>query len=41
MSGRILRGAGFDHLWPDAAALVAFGVLILAISALRFHKHIA
>ena len=41
LRGVILRGAGFEHLWYDAAALVAFGVLILAVSALRFHKHIA
>ncbi len=41
LRGIILRGAGFAHLWPDAAALVAFGAVILAVSALRFHKHIA
>ncbi len=41
LRGIILRGAGFQHLWTDAAALVAFGVAILVVSALRFHKHIA
>ena len=41
LRGVILRGAGFDHLWPDAAALIAFGVFILAVSALRFQKRIA
>lgn len=41
LRGVILRGAGFEHLWSDALALVAFGVVILGLSALRFRKHIA
>jgi ABC transporter DrrB family efflux protein len=41
LRGVILRGAGFAHLWPDAAALIAFGIVILIVSALRFHKRIA
>ncbi len=41
LRGTILRGAGFAHLRPDAAAPVAFGAVILAVSALRFHNHIA
>ncbi len=41
LRGVILRGAGFEHLWTDAVALVAFGVVILGISALRFQKHLA
>ncbi len=41
LRGVILRGAGFEHLWRDAAALVAFGTVILVVSALRFQKRIA
>jgi ABC transporter DrrB family efflux protein len=41
LRGVILRGAGFAHLWYDAAALVAFGAVILVVSALRFQKRIA
>ncbi len=41
LRGVILRGAGFVHLWLDAAALVAFGAVILVVSALRFQKRIA
>jgi len=41
LRGVILRGASFEHLWHDGAALVAIGVVILGVSALRFHKRIA
>jgi ABC-2 type transport system permease protein len=33
-----LKGAGMDSLWPTMAALAAFGVAILSLSALRFRK---
>jgi ABC-2 type transport system permease protein len=36
--GIFLRGSGLDTLWPNLAALAAFGVVILTISVLRFHK---
>ena len=33
-----LKGAGFDVLWPELAALASIAILLLAISVLRFHK---
>lgn len=39
--GIFLRGAGLAELWPQVLALVAFGVGMLAISSLRFHKKLA
>jgi len=41
LRGVILRGAGFTHLWVNAVVLVAFGAVILVVSALRFQKRIA
>ena len=41
LRGVILRAAGLEHLWINAVALVAFGVVILGVSALRFQKHLA
>ncbi|OPY75540.1 MAG: Inner membrane transport permease YbhR [Syntrophorhabdus sp. PtaU1.Bin153] len=39
--GIFLKGVGIDVLWPQIAALVALGVIILAASALRFKKRLA
>lgn len=36
--GIMLRGAGLAELWPQAAALVGLGTLILGLSVARFHK---
>jgi ABC-2 type transport system permease protein len=36
--GLFLKAVGLEALWDDAAALFIFGVLILALSVLRFHK---
>jgi ABC-2 type transport system permease protein len=36
--GIMLRGAGWPELWDQAASLAGLGVLILALSVLRFHK---
>jgi len=36
--GVFLKGAGVAVLWPQIAALAIYGVLILLLSALRFHK---
>jgi ABC-2 type transport system permease protein len=36
--GIFLRGSGMDTLWPNLAALAVFGVTILSISVMRFHK---
>jgi len=39
--GIILRGAGFMDLWPNVAALVVIGVVVLAIAVKRFGKMVA
>jgi len=39
--GIFLKGVGLDVLWPNAAALLVFGIVILTLSALRFAKRIA
>jgi ABC-2 type transport system permease protein len=36
--GIFLRGSGLSVLWPEAVALVAMGLVILALAALRFRK---
>ena len=33
-----LKGVGIQFLWRNMAALLVFGVAILVLSALRFHK---
>jgi len=38
--GIFLKGNGLEVLWPQAAALLGIGVLILALSAARFSKRI-
>lgn len=38
--GIFLKGSGFDILWPNFLALGVFGVTILSISVMRFHKTI-
>jgi ABC-2 type transport system permease protein len=38
--GLFLKGTGVNVLWPQMAALAAFGVAILGFSALRFHKRL-
>lgn len=39
--GLFLKGNGFAELWPDALALLIFGVIILTLSVLRFKKRLA
>jgi ABC-2 type transport system permease protein len=39
--GLFLKGVGLSTLWPQAAALLAFGVVILSMSVLRFKKRMA
>jgi ABC-2 type transport system permease protein len=36
--GIFLKGVGIGVLWPQMAALTIYGVLVLSLSALRFHK---
>jgi ABC-2 type transport system permease protein len=38
--GIILRGAGWVHLWIDAAALFLFGAMLLVIAARRFQNKV-
>jgi ABC-2 type transport system permease protein len=38
--GIFLKGTGADVLWPQMLALLIFGVTILTLSALRFHKRL-
>jgi ABC-2 type transport system permease protein len=38
--GIFLKGTGIDILWPQMLALFAYGVLILTLSVLRFHKRL-
>jgi ABC-2 type transport system permease protein len=36
--GLFLKGVGISVLWPQMAALAVFGVSMITLSALRFHK---
>jgi ABC-2 type transport system permease protein len=38
--GIFLKGVGLDVLWPQAVALLVFGVALLLLSALRFQKRL-
>jgi ABC-2 type transport system permease protein len=38
--GLFLKGVGVEALWQEMAALAVFGVAILGLSALRFHKRL-
>jgi ABC-2 type transport system permease protein len=38
--GIFLKGTGIDILWPQMLALLAYGVLIMTLSVLRFHKRL-
>jgi ABC-2 type transport system permease protein len=38
--GIFLRGAGFIELWPQAAALLAWGVIIVILASIRLKKHL-
>ena len=40
LRGIILRGAGVAALWDEALVLAGFGVFFMALSALRFKKHL-
>lgn len=40
LRGVILRGAGITALWDEALVLVVFGALFMALSGLRFKKHL-
>ncbi|HSD50958.1 MAG TPA: ABC transporter permease [Candidatus Methylomirabilis sp.] len=38
--GIFLKGVGLDILWPQALAMLVFGVVVLTLSALRFQKRL-
>jgi ABC-2 type transport system permease protein len=38
LRGILLKGAGIDAIWQDSLALGAFGIVLVALSAMRFHK---
>lgn len=38
--GIFLKGIGLELLWPQALTLILFGIAIITISALRFHKRL-
>jgi ABC-2 type transport system permease protein len=38
--GIFLKGSGIDVLWPQTLALAVYGVAIMTLSALRFHKRL-
>jgi ABC-2 type transport system permease protein len=41
LRGIFLKGVGLETLWPDAAALLAWGIGILALATLRSTKRLA
>lgn len=38
LRGTYLKGVGMDVLWPQMAAMGGFGLFVLAIAVMRFHK---
>jgi ABC-2 type transport system permease protein len=40
LRGIFLKGIGVEILWPQMVALALFGVAIIVLSALRFHKRL-
>lgn len=39
--GLFLKGVGIETLWPQALALLVFGIAILSLSVLRFQKRLS
>ncbi|MBI4418049.1 MAG: ABC transporter permease [Ignavibacteriales bacterium] len=39
--GLFLKGVGLDVLWPQALALLVFGVVILGLSVMGFRKRLS
>jgi ABC-2 type transport system permease protein len=39
--GIFLKGVGLETLWPDAAALLAWGLAMLTLATLRSSKRLA
>ncbi|MCD6162338.1 MAG: ABC transporter permease [candidate division Zixibacteria bacterium] len=38
--GIFIQGAGFEALWPQAAALFGWGLIVMAVAAFRLRKHL-
>ncbi len=38
--GVFLRGSGLEVLWPQAVALLGFGIVIMTVASLRFRKRL-
>lgn len=38
LRGTYLKGVGMEILWPQMAAMAGFGVVLLSLAILRFHK---
>ena len=38
--GVFLKGSGITVLWPQMLALAAIGVVVMTLSAARFHKRL-
>jgi ABC-2 type transport system permease protein len=38
--GVFLKGSGITVLWPQMLALAAIGVVVMTLSASRFHKRL-
>ncbi|HEY3452638.1 MAG TPA: ABC transporter permease [Myxococcales bacterium] len=41
LRANMLTGAGFDLLWPRIVVLAGFGLTLLTVASLRFHKRVA
>jgi ABC-2 type transport system permease protein len=39
--GVFLKGNGIAVLWPEMAALLAIGVVVITLAALRFRKRLS
>ena len=39
--GAMLKGSGIDTLWPNFLALLAFTVVLVALSIWRFRKQLS
>ena len=40
LRGIFLKGVGFGVLWPQAAALAAFAIVVIILAATRFRKRL-
>ena len=41
LRGIFLKGVGLETLWPDALALLVWGIAILTLATLRSSKRLA